>query len=1638
MSSSITKSKGSSKLPLKPIQPTQYWTFENALNLIKTCEDPYLLDALDDFLLLIKDVILDPQPFRATNKSIKIKSDTKEISIHSILYTDITPKMVEDGEIISTKLDLDIKEVIRVISQTSKKIPPKSSPKLNFKSKLYDEKDHEFESENINLYILNILRERRIVLKIALELANNKTNHYASSVIRNIGKELFLSDSYLKSLLSSIKSTASFLISESYSTGLSDQIDQTIYNETVIFLIQSCKLLIELSIQNPLVNKLIVKEWFELLRVTKFGVALGSQRLYQEAYELIQALFTVITVEFLDLENAYESENENKDSFLGDLETFEFINNICTSDYNNNSVIIFSWTIILLRKSFFLQENPDSPVSKIFESKFSISSIDRIVNQLNKKSLNFDVFGLLRKVNDLLKYDPLYSAILSTVITSSVALLELTPEITGTILCVIRNCPNNIVENFFSNEATIDTFIVARAKFPLLLSPYIKLASINGNFALHEFNDLKSYIQNYKKDYFTQQYQIDEQNPELIQITNELNVYPPFESNNKLAMALTTGTKAKILPAASQDEVLVTFLYQYNGWAFVGRVLQNLSKSFNNKDVLKQEIIVDILNLMNNVALDNGTEELKLMLESMSAYTDDTDILEIVLSFLEQSLHSRDVSILTAAMNLLTTLLPVVSNRIWPYLAKSALLSRDGKEGLASVIFGAVEMVNGEYKFSASLINFASSLIKDCMSLENNYPSKTKSDYLYKISGHLVFLFENISFCRFNHFSEKMQISISLLKFSSTVLTTAFGVQEGTIPENKITNVFASSAKYILESFSAISINSARAIIPLLNVIEAVSSNLNLIELSDSTGAWYDNYIKCSFTFSKLIIDLRSNLKLKPSAFERELFKNSVQLVKIFAGVESYRTTSLDLLTSLVGADWLDEATPSLLSNLGSSGAQILKNSLAVGLDNSFDDYKVKISLDDFICAVMSSTQEGLIVLFNTGKDAYEDQKNDIKKEPKLSLVQILKKNLREIKYYPNSVSIHLIDAIALSCNSWTTVKETKFDEEFIDLLLDRIKIQITDPPKSIEGYVSRCYEVKRVSKIADILALYLFTTKNEKCKKKIIDSINSKEFIEVAENKFEIHNYQASLQTNLEDSFHSAYPNLKLSQFTTSLHKRDEVSSGAIYNLKLMDILFQNSSEWTQIKEQIIASSINTQYSEAQLNGAQSFKVLLTSFCRRYEGKLVVEYLNFINFLLKTNIDENLPTEQFRSIYFERIDLGFYLIYSFFTRKVESQGEKVLEILKSASTLLTSNGMNFASDLSCSSGTYRPLLRIIFCALNMIEDNSSIILGFSSLFENLFESIVTKSIKVLSIELQNDIYLSKNSGKKELSSKVYEEYDDLSLVLSILKVFMNLKTNGPMLNNKMASLIEQSNTSKTLINMYTYSYQIEINEEFGFAQLSLMFLLEFMSIESVANSIINSGLYVTLLESPISKPIRKGELSITNNTKYYKLWINGILPIIITSIYKLGAIVVPEICVALQLFEKQIDFCFNSWSNDSSSIKISSAMLIETNQLIVIYDLLKAMNVEEYLKTQLPHIILGNEDIDMRILPGIESASKRDDFIDCIDNLLKHPKFLTSRIIPSSNEEQVLFERGGLEFDKFVKKIFEEIRGLKTIISDD
>ena len=91
--------------------------------------------------------------------------------------------------------------------------------------------------------------------------------------------------------------------------------------------------------------------------------------------------------------------------------------------------------------------------------------------------------------------------------------------------------------------------------------------------------------------------------------------------------------------------------------------------------------------------------------------------------------------------------------------------------------------------------------------------------------------------------------------------------------------------------------------------------------------------------------------------------------------------------------------------------------------------------------------------------------------------------------------------------------------------------------------------------------------------------------------------------------TFENAFPKFKLSQFTSGLTKRNRFGITSVYNLALMDSLFKNELDWQQIREQVIASSINLQYLNSQLASAKSFGALITSFAENTTLRYIREF---------------------------------------------------------------------------------------------------------------------------------------------------------------------------------------------------------------------------------------------------------------------------------------------------------------------------------------------------------------------------------------------------------------------------------------------
>ena len=574
----------------------------------------------------------------------------------------------------------------------------------------------------------------------------------------------------------------------------------------------------------------------------------------------------------------------------------------------------------------------------------------------------------------------------------------------------------------------------------------------------------------------------------------------------------------------------------------------------------------------------------------------------------------------------------------------------------------------------------------------------------------------------------------------------------------------------------------------------------------------------------------------------------------------------------------------------------------------------------------------------------------------------------------------------------------------------------------SDDAAITRCYRLKLCSKIVQILSSFLFSSNSEACKSAIIKAITSQSFIDNIANVLTIRNYDSLLHSKLRESFENLLPNLKLDDFSSALIKRNRFGPSTVYNFVLLDKLIPRNQQGEQLRQQILDASMNIQYVQAQIALSKAYGAMISSYVQQ-SSPIDSKVFGLVLQLLKANAAEDVPASTFEDVYYERIQLAFFILYNHFNSGAikDTDHRYVFEIIKTIMTLFSTGTTNLTHWLTENQKLRlnAPLLRMLFCCLTTIQGNTNLITEHFNLFKSIFELVVARGTNLILILVQNDVYRSKTKTADQTET-MDSQLDNLQLILSITKVFMKMKASES-LKYEFSSAVESNGTIRSLLNLYSFAHSITVDGEHIFAQLSLMFIQDLMSMDVLARNFVDNGLLLVLIESLISTPIIEGGISIVSAPHYHRIWTNGILPILLVTLQKLGPLVLPAVCYDLKFFRKQIGTCIESWSRDASSIQITTALVSETSQILLLYKILSA-----FLDTA------------VSVLPGLDTEENREEFAECLNNLLKHPKFLSSRVAPSSQEELRVWEQDddGRAMSAFVGELIEEIRDLKDMMA--
>ena len=1647
----------------------------------------YGFNTIDQFIDKNFELLLDSQKFNTVDTNIT-KPDTKEnVTIRGTTYK-TCKESNESAFQISKLFNLNYTESIRVLSQMS------NSWDYN-------------NSASIETLTECILKERNSTINVISLLFNNNKlpvveNKYYDKLTDSKTK-LSIVENLIKSV-DFILST--FNINDDISTDPSAyKLSQQEFNDLLkmknsydlIYLTNILKLLSNLVL-NALIPVNIVSAWFNvsisLVSFLKNNLSSIIINIPMNIITKIESLVTINSILILGLDTTISSINAES-PYFNDAKCFTELLNII-DDLTSDSVLSYMWSFVLYTKSFLIQDEPTK--HQQFQQQFQeLNDFNISMEQLSilyaQRAESQSVLKDMVKLTDSLATDSLYPTIMSSFLAFQLNFIPINTEVSVVIKKILLNTPKEFVEKFLTSSVFDRKLSSLLVKLPLIdeaLIPLINICTSNvefANFYLQELNTYATSLNLGKIEYDIVDDDVtDEENNKLttpngipsttdmIRLSKSVLIQPPLDTKNNVSLSIPKDTKAKILQAGnSTDNGIVVFLYEYNGWATVGYVFQTLCEMYSQQgeklETKYYDMILSFVELFASVvSVGTPIESSSNILKDLSRNIDQENIISLVFKVFEISIRNRDYNMAYTCCEFANTLVPNYPQFVWQYLARSDLLDKHGKTGLANTILGILELTNGQYKFTISLSKLSNSLVEESLLLGTNMPSKTKEDILNKLVTHFLNVYESYRFWKFEDIHERFELGSQLTKLFTNVLYNIYSIDPQTPPDKKVTHMLAKSGKLLIDGFLGVQMSGSNCASSLIKILTSYSDKQVYALGNLVFGPVYSDLIVSSFDLAILLVSLRDSLHMKKSSLEELIYVNSSQLVDIYCLSRSLKRSIVNLLNTVVSTTWT-ENNPLILSYLGEVHANIFVHVIEADLENPLDDFKLSNDIYEFLGALLESNQHGLSILFLTGDLATkenidntdENKKEIVVKANNKSVLTVLQNNALKLELLPDYVSCALLDAIALAFNSWVQKKNIQKDSGFIDILMKTFKQfkPSTEPIEKLsnEKILEISNKFRLASRIAEIFALYVYSSDN--VSSPIHQLLNSNELFAMIKPYYDIRHECADLLEEIDERVAKKFPNLTLNKFRSqSLIKPRTHHSCDLFNINLISTLFIGMTDTTKLLERdsIIADikniSLRLQYVNHQVAAAKAWGALLTSFIKVTSEPLKDDYIDIICFFLQTNIDGKMSNGLFAEVFQERMELCFYILYSFHKTKKQIPVKQLINIFKELIIIFKSDSIDYLKNIACSINRelYRPILRSVLIIFNLIKDKeefmdlaSDAVLeffewGFSKgiylILSNILADMTKQNVSSSYNKIPNNEFDNSNQA---LYYDMDEKIQDIFLLLSVFNQVKQLKpSNG--FKVILASSLNDVGTIKVILNLYSSFPSIKLNNEPVLGNLILTLVTELCSLKEISNVFINNGLFAVLLESSISVILQEGNIRPDNQPRLQNIWSNGILSIMLLLLSEFGDTILPETCLFASYFGKQIQSTILSWSDNN--LVVSTALIRETTQLILLQRMLDKLNYQNYLlnsnvrNIKIEQISTDNDSNDEQIahlMIGLDTLDERKLLNIKLNKLLTHPKYLNSRIIASTQEEQHILndETRRVEFVAHINASIKELQ---------
>ncbi|ODQ45256.1 hypothetical protein PICMEDRAFT_74027 [Pichia membranifaciens NRRL Y-2026] len=1491
---------------------------------------------------------------------------------------------------ISEKLDLDSSKVAQLVDIFAKRI--RNCPNYNNKNvQLFTATDTAWSSSNndsLTYFVSMILQQQIIYYKLSSQILRKQHINSASDIRTDIQKN---GHNIIDNLMADIEA-----LNELQNKLLvSSELDLLISNNLIALLLELLNYFVYtiLQSQKGFKNTSVLK-WFELMEKTSFlsSFAILSINSTDETKSTVETLATIITLLFLDLDFNFGS-LEDQSTFMSSPDSLNEITKRLLST-KANPIVLYAWSIILHRQHIILEMHKGELRAQDYERSLSsgaLKNLETMYLSFAGEAAQLNVCNALTTCNELISYDPFLSSIFGSFVIAFTPYIEPTDDIIKTISAILRKSSNDVVAKFFDSSFTDEMLILLKAKMPLSLNSYLELISINSNLAVEELRAMPTFMTYVNSADFLSKYSIDDQQPELVKLTADFNIQLPFEPNDELSLLMRKDTKAQVLSKVNgKEETLVLFLYDYNGWSLLGRIMKNLSVRLCIDQTEKNNTRKTLFKVLARVFMNIDEAVIGLILNSMNSFVEDQDVIDISFRIFDQAIMLKDTELLANCLTFFNILSEKgYAYRIWSFLYKSNLFGSRPNGNLVYDVLDKIETTSGSYEFITSLLILGNTLSKSSLTINENVNINLKSQVIEYFTTLAIQIFENFSVWKYQTDYEKYQIGINIISFLKQIVQVKISVANNT--NNSVFEVFEPSLKKIVNSFLVGDINDLRAVSPLLLTIEQLSNPKMKLLTTSRSGLMAHRWISECFEFSTQIVQLRSLSRANlPSNLERELYSNLINLINVYLFNTSFRKQILNLLTKLIQSNWNDKP-PSVLTHLRTTHSIILLNCLYEDISTPTSNSDLKVALLNFLASTMENNQKGLSLFLITGT-ILPDAKSVVS-EGKYSLFRLLRSLVANITDYTGKLTYHLLKSMLLCLSIWHGSCSDNDDMTFVEKLLDIIKNNTI-----AESAEPNVWKVEIIAKTVEIISLYLFVSRGKckKCESKIFNLLNSSDFLHSLEAKFKIKLRDEQSIKLISEKF-SKFSNGKfqLGQFLHIEQSKDGDGIGnAVYDFNLLDLIFDNKDDWAQVKRQVENISLDIQIIDSQIHLAKAYGGLVTCFCNISPKEISTEYCLLASSLLKINYEDGIPFQLYDEIYKGRIELAFLIVLTISQSKKSIKDSTLIAILTSCLDLLESREVNLSQGLaSLKIDYYKPLLRILLICVSMIK-TPEFVSEYSSTLLELFRNIICESINTLFNGIRSSA-LSVPVSEFGDSPLIMKQIDDILNILSLTQEYFKLKLNDD-LESELSNIVIQTGAYRAIAHMFSSSHLIKINNEEVFTDYSLSFIYEFVQRKAIAARLLDNGIFHLITESPVGLIIQKGHISpySSNSTigRLHRLWTERILPIVLLLVSHFGNSITFSLSQFALTFKNQFKYTIQTWLETDSLL--SASIIEETEQIILFAKLLNSLDCYSFVGSE-----LGKPLEEVHLVPGLDTPQERKVFVNALTYLLSHPKYLALKV---------------------------------------